>query len=181
MKRSQFLTVLSVFAFVFFVVSSQKLRAQDDEEKKPQTEYEETFKKPFTTVWKCVKHALETGGCLLEKEKYFETDERLYKGKINSVFCVIAGGPDTTLKILEKFSIRVPYIRAANWTSARLQYIFLVTENKDGSTKVNLKGEISGYEEYVTNQFHFFESNGILENAMMENLKKVVAEWKEED
>lgn len=174
MKR--LLTAISLLLIVA-ALPAVSLRAQDQEQPKI---YREVFNKSFPTVWKSIKKALEETDCLVEHEKYSESDEGTYKGKITSVFCVLAAGEDTTEDVMERYAKRIPYIRGATWTSVRMQYLFYVTENDDQTVEVKLKGEISGFESYVTNIFHYFASNGVLEEKMMERLKRVVASASDE-
>lgn len=171
MKR---LLTASVLLIVLAALPTLSVRAQEEQPAQPKV-FREVFNKSFPTVWKSIKKSLGETGCLIEHEKYAESDEGTYKGKLTSVFCVLATGLDTTEPVMERYAKRIPYIRGATWTSLRMQYLFYVTENADHSVEVKLKGEISGYESYITNIFHYFESNGILEDAMMERLKNNVA------
>lgn len=170
MKR---LLTAIVLLIVLAALPAISVHAQEQPEQ-PKV-FQAVFNKSFPTVWKSIKKSLSETGCLIEHEKYAESDEGVYKGKLTSVFCVIATGLDTTEPVMERYAKRIPYIRGATWTSLRMQYLFYVTENADNSVEVKLKGEISGYESYITNIFHYFESNGILEDAMMERLKNNVA------
>lgn len=181
MKTSiQFLAILLLTLFSIQSADAQSRRHKKEEAKKPNV-FEATFDKSFPTVWKVIQNAITESGCLIEHAKFRETDEGTYKGKLTSTFCVIAAGEDTTIKVLERYSERVPYIRAGLWTSARMHYTFYVTENDDGTVLVKMKGEISGYEEYVTNKFHYFDSNGQLETTMLTLVKTMVAKAEDED
>lgn len=146
----------------------------DEERDKPEI-FRETFTASFPAVWTSIKKALAESDCLVEHEKYSEGDDGKYKGKLTSVFCVLASGADSTEVVMERYSKRIPYIRGASWTSVRMQYLFYVTELEDGTVEVKLKGEISGFEDYITTHFHYFASNGVLERAIMEKLKHLVA------
>lgn len=156
------------------------MRASEDEDKDKPEIFQETFTKPFPIVWTSIKKALGETSCLVEHEKYSEDDNGKYKGKLTSVFCVLASGQDSTQVVMERYSKRVPYIRGASWTSVRMQYLFYVTEQEDGTVEVKLKGEISGFEDYITTHFHYFASNGVLEREMMERLKRIVASAEDE-
>ena len=171
MKR---LATLCFLLAVFALASAVHSFAQDDQQEQPQT-FRESFSAPFPVVWKSIKQALAENDCLVEHEKYSEGDNGAYKGKLTSLFCVLASGEDTTETVMERYSKRVPYIRGGLWTSVRMQYIFYVTEKEDHTVQVLLKGEISGYEEHVTHQFHYFDTNGVLEQSMMDRLKRLVA------
>jgi hypothetical protein len=55
-----------------------------------------------------------------------------------------------------------------------MQYSFVITEQADGSTYLLLKGNLSGFENYVTNKVHFWESNGQLEQAILDAITEKV-------
>lgn len=170
MKRTA--TLFFVLAALFFSAATTSF-AQEDQQQA--LTFREVFNAPFPAVWKSIKQALAEEDCLVEHEKYSESDGGTYKGKITSLFCVLASGDDTTETVMERYSKRIPYIRGGLWTSVRMQYVFYVTEKEDHTVQVIIKGEISGYEEHVTNQFHYFDTNGTLEQRMIERLKRLVA------
>jgi len=53
-----------------------------------------------------------------------------------------------------------------------MQYKFKITEKEDGSVDLLLMGEISGFEEFVTNEVHFWKSIGIFETKMLKDIEK---------
>ncbi len=134
--------------------------------------YEKTYNYPFEIVWQAIKKSLEDKYCQISYEKYSQTDNGLYKGSLHSDFCVFSAGRDTTFVTLKKFSYEVPFIRGGIWLNGRMQYKFKLTENDDGSVYVLLKGEISGFEDFVTHKVHFWKSNGFFETKMLEAIEK---------
>ncbi len=159
---------------------AQSRRERFEKKKERPDVFETTFQKSFPTVWNIIKEAIVESDCQVEAAKPVTTDAGTFKGKIQSTFCVLVRGEDSTLPVLERYSERVPYIRAGVWTAVRMQYTFYVVENEDGDVKVKLKGEISGYETYVTSKFHYFDSNGMLEEQLFELVKKKVAAAEDE-
>jgi hypothetical protein len=134
--------------------------------------YEETFQYSFEIVWNAIKEALKEVNCLPAQEKYQQTDAGLYKGNLKSDYCVIATGKDSTFDALKRYSLEMPYIRGGIWLNARMLYKFKLTEKDDGSVDMVMTGEISGFEDFVTHEVHFWKSNGILETEMLKKLKK---------
>ena len=134
--------------------------------------YEKTFDYPFEVVWEAIKKSLTDKNCQVGYERYTQTDEGLYKGTIKSDYCVFTAGDDTTFATLKKYSLEVPFIRGGIWLNGRMEYKFKLRENDDGSVYVRLKGQISGFEDFVTHEVHFWESNGYLETKMLEAIEK---------
>ncbi len=138
---------------------------------------QDTLDAPFDIVWKAAVRAITDAGCEIEQKQPVETEELLWKAKVASTFCVLATNPDSTDAVFDRYAERVPYIRGSVWTSARIQYIFYLIELPDGRVAVKLKGRMSGYEEYVTATFHYFNSNGKLEQQLFQRFKTLVQQW----
>lgn len=134
--------------------------------------YEFHFDKPFEVVWNAVKKALEETGCMIAQENYKATDEGLYKGVIKSDFCVFTAGKDTTFKTLNKYSYDLPVIRGGIWLNGRMQYTVVVREENNGKVYMQIKGELSGFEDFVTHEVHFWKSNGLFETRMGKKIEK---------
>ena len=135
-----------------------------------------SFDKPFPLVYKAIKQTLESQTCRVERDKYQEDEKTgLFKANITSEFCVFVSGEDSTETYLERYSFRVPYIRGASWTSGRIQYKIRLMEKEDGNTELELRGEVSGFEEHVTHATHFWTSNGVLEQKLMDLIKENIA------
>jgi hypothetical protein len=133
--------------------------------------YEETFNEPFDVVWRAIKKSLDDIGCMIAYEKYQQDDEGFLTGTLKSDFCVFAMGKDTTFQVLKRYSYEMPLIRGGIWINGRIKYTFRVKENKDGTVMLSFTGGLSGFEDFVTHQVHFWKSNGILETQMMERIK----------
>ncbi len=134
--------------------------------------YEDNYEKTFEEVWQSVIKSLEDKSCQILKKSYSQTDEGFYKGTIVSDYCVFSLGKDTTFQTLKKYSVKVPVIRGGVWIAGRFQYKFIINERDDGTVHLLLNGEVSGFEEYVTSQVHFWESNGYMETMMMKQIRR---------
>ncbi len=134
--------------------------------------YEYRFAKPFEIVWNAVKKSLEDIGCMIALENYKATDEGLYKGNIKSDFCVFSAGKDTTFKTLNKYSYDLPVIRGGIWLNGRMQYTVVVKEESNGQVYMLIKGELSGFEDFVTHEVHFWKSNGIFETRLSKLIER---------
>jgi len=134
--------------------------------------YEESYDYPFEIVWKAVKKSLEDLGCLVAQEKYSQNDKGLYKGSLKSDFCVFSLGSDTTFKVLQKYSLEVPPIRGGIWVNGRMLYKFKIEEIAENKVTLLLSGELSGREDYVTQEVHFWKSNGFFETRILHLIKK---------
>lgn len=132
--------------------------------------YEATFNEQFDAVWRSIKKSLDDIGCMISYEKYQQDDEGFFTGTIKSDFCVFSMGKDTTFRVLKKYSYEMPLIRGGIWINGRIQYNFKVKENKDGTVYLSFTGRLSGFEDFVTHQVHFWKSNGILETQMLERI-----------
>lgn len=132
--------------------------------------YEENFTSNFETIWNAVLYSLEEIGCQVQNKNTRINDEGLYRGVVQSDFCVFAMG-DTTFNVLKKYSLDMPFIRAGKWDNGRLQYKFIVQEKGENNVHLVMTTEMSGFESYVTGKVHFWRSNGILELAMLERIK----------
>ena len=142
--------------------------------------FQDTVDVPFDLVWKAAVTAIEETGCDIEQKRPVETEEALWKAKIASTFCVLATNPDSTDAVFDRYAKRVPYIRGGVWTSARIQYVFYLTELPDGRVAVRLRGRMSGYEQHVTATFHYFASNGQLEAQLFQRFQQLLHQfWRE--
>lgn len=101
-----------------------------------------------------------------------EKNNNLQKGKIESDFCVFANGREETFDALQKYSYKMPIIRGGIWSNGRIQYKVYLKETDDGaSVEILVKGEISGMEAFVTNEIHFWQSNGMFETKLLDTIK----------
>ncbi|GAB1370984.1 hypothetical protein MASR1M45_10460 [Candidatus Kapaibacterium sp.] len=132
--------------------------------------YEDTLKLGFEQVWEAAVTCIDDINCQIITKSPRQGDDGLYKGTIQSDFCVFAIG-DTVLKNLKYYSVEVPFIRGGIWANARFQYKIIIRELEDGNCYVRMIGEVSGMESHVTNKVHFWQSNGFKEYQMMERIK----------
>lgn len=138
--------------------------------------YDETFQYPFESVWNAVKQAILDLNCMVAQEKYSQTDEGFFKGKVESDYCVFTVGLDSTFDVLKKYSLELPLIRGGRWMTGRMKYVFNIEEKSDGTVYLLLRGEISGFENYVTHRVHFWKSNGYWETYILNRIReKLVA------
>ncbi len=158
-----------ILAFAVAILCSASMVAQDEPQPVVLTE---TVQGRFGTVWESLKTAIEEFGCPKPQViKVIEPAEEggLYKGQYVSDYCVLAEGEDTTKATIQKYS-DVPRIRGGIWVTCRVQYKINVREEEGGITKIILRAEMSGFEEFITAANHFWVSNGILERQMMETI-----------
>jgi hypothetical protein len=146
----------------------------------------ETVPTTFGKVWRAIKKSMEEVSCTkTQVEKIIEPmeDGGLYKGQYFSEFCVLAQGADSTKDVIKRFSV-IPRIRGGIWTTFRIQYKFNLKEEEGNKTKIVLRAQCSGYEEFITQETHFWNSNGNLEKEMMArllvNIKKEIEGAKQE-
>jgi hypothetical protein len=155
-----------VLVCITALICGGSLRAQDEQQPVVLTE---TVKGRFGTVWEAVKISIEEFGCPKPQViKVIEPAEEggLYKGQYVSDYCVLSEGEDTTKATIQKYS-EVPRIRGGIWVTCRVQYKINVREEDEGVTKIILRAEMSGFEEFITAANHFWVSNGDLERQMM--------------
>jgi len=124
----------------------------------------------FEEVWNGVMGSLENINCFVMNKREKQDDDGLLSGTIKSEFCVFANEAAYLLDTLAVYSIKVPVIRGGRWVSGRVQYTFVIKENEDFSIYFRIKGELSGKEDYVTHEVHFWESNGFFETTMLNNV-----------
>jgi len=154
------------------------LSAVGDEQE--QIVLEETLDVSFGRAWAGVKKAMEMKGCSKpEVEKVIEPAEEggQYKGLYKSDYCILVTGEDSTKTVMERYG-ELPRIRMGIWTTGRIKYYINVKELENRKAKVTLKAQLSGYEEYITSQVYFWNSNGILEREMMALIIKMALEAK---
>ncbi len=134
--------------------------------------YEMRYDKPFEIVWNAIKKSVSDLPCQIAQENYRATDEGMYKGVIKSDFCVFVAGKEKTFDTLKKYSYELPVIRGGIWENGRMQYTFIVKEEAGGTVYLQIKGEMSGFEEFVTHEVHFWKTNGMFETEMMDRIKQ---------
>jgi len=193
--RLSFILLLSAVLTLQSYVFNPRLFAQQEEPKKTEEQvneedkfkeevperlkyykekYEISFDAPFEVVFRAAKQSISELSCMIMNESYNQSDDGLYKGKVKSDICVLVDNKDSTYDVLKLYSTDLPIIRGGVWQNGGAQYNFIIKEQKDGKVHVILKAEMDGFEEYVTYQRHYWESNGYLETMMLERLQKNV-------
>jgi hypothetical protein len=125
----------------------------------------------FEDVWNAVVEAIADQGCELMTKVQKTNDEGFLKGVLKSEFCVFVND-DTTFDLLRIYSVKMPVIRGGIWTSGRIQYRIILEEINEGEgTSILVKGELSGSEDNVTNEVHFWQSNGWFETDLLFRVK----------
>ena len=126
----------------------------------------------FEDVWNAVIESLSKQGCELMTKVQKTNDEGFLKGVMKSEFCVFVND-ETTFDQLKIYSVKMPIIRGGIWTNGRIQYKIILEEINEGEgTSILIDGELSGAEENVTNEVHFWESNGFFETDLLYRVKK---------
>ncbi|NQW30638.1 MAG: hypothetical protein HQ472_09005 [Ignavibacteria bacterium] len=161
-------SIMICFLAITFAIPAQ---AGDEPE---QLVLQETVQASFGKAWDAVKQCMTNFGCPKpQTEKIIEPDDPtgFYRGIYVSDFCMIVLGEDSTRDKMEEYG-ELPRVRGGIWISGRIQYKINVKEEGIRNTKITLKAELSGFEEFITNQIYFWASNGKLEKEMM---AKIVA------
>lgn len=141
----------------------------------------ESFDASFGKVWAAMKISMDVAVCgKAQTEKVIEPAEEggLYKGVYVSDYCLLVQGEDSSKIVMEPYG-SAPRIRGGVWITGRVQYKLNIKEESAKKVKIILRAELSGFEEFITNQVFFWASNGILEKRMMDaisaNIKAVLA------
>ena len=152
--------------------SLEKPKKHDEAMKFFKEEHTEEFDGAyFEDVWNAVVEAIEDQGCAMMTKVQKTNDEGFLKGVLKSEFCVFVND-DTTFDLLKIYSVKMPIIRGGIWTSGRIQYKIILEEINEGEgTSILIKGELSGSEDNVTNEIHFWESNGWFETDLLYRVK----------
>ncbi len=184
-------TLLSIFVLFSYNNSSAQDEPQmenkseaeepvpEDEELDPlrfyKAKYDATFKAPMDIVAEAVEKAIEGIDCVIVQNVMKTNEDGWLKSIIKSDYCVFVEG-DSTFDLLRLNSYEMPFIRGGAWKNGRMQYKFIVTEQPDETCYRLLKGNLSGFEHYVTNRVHFWVTNGIFEHDMLTAIERKIQE-----
>lgn len=125
----------------------------------------------FEDAWNAVVTSLTDQGCELMTKVQKTNDEGFLHGVFKSEFCVFVND-ETTFDALRIYSKKMPVIRGGIWTNGRIQYTVILDEINEGEgVSILVKGELSGSEENVTNEVHFWESAGWFETDLLYRIK----------
>lgn len=185
MKNKIYFVIISILYVSLVLLNSNQLYSQQDEYvperlKYYKEKYEATYNEEYEIVFKAVKKTLDDIACLIATESSKQDDNGLFRGVIKSDFCVYSQGKDSTFSVMKKYSYKIPHIPGGVWLNARMQYTIIIKENEDGTVYLTLRGEMSGFEDLVTHEVHFWKSNGYFEHHFMEGIQKNIALLKEE-
>ncbi len=155
--------------------SLQQPKDHDEAMKYYKDEYKEVLDGVyFEDLWNAVVEALSDQGCELMTKVQKTNDEGFLKGVMKSEFCVFVKD-EPTFDALRLYSVKMPVIRGGIWMNGRIQYKIILEEVNEGEgTSILVTGELSGSEENVTNEVHFWASNGWFETDLLYRVKKKV-------
>lgn len=160
---------------IFLVLGAVTVFAKNEQE---QIVLTETVDVSFGKVWDAIKESMTEFGCPQpQTDNVIEPVEEtgFYRGVYVSDYCILSTGEDSTRYRMEKYG-EIPRIRGGIWITGRIQFKVNVKEEGVRNTKIILRSELSGFEEFITNQVHFWYGNGLLDRQMMDAiLKKIKA------
>jgi hypothetical protein len=171
------LFMLGLLACTAFLLSTN-LHAQDQTDTSKATVSADTlgtpllneFTKDFDVVFKAAKTGLESAGYIVnyasKKKQQIETE---YHQLANE---------DTFDDTMEKYG-DVPYMRSPGWTTGRVKLWVTFEQIDSNRTAVKVLGQLSGYEGRFTNRWHYWRSNGKLEEDAMNAIVQAVEAVKE--
>lgn len=127
----------------------------------------------FEDAWNAVKTVFDEMGIFLMNEVQKQDDEGFFKGIIKTEYSVFVNDKSKAVPELKRYSYDMPYIRGAVWINGRSQYTVVINEIDDGErVSILVRCEISGREDNVTNEVHFWKSNGYLETNLYKRIEK---------
>lgn len=176
-QRQHFMKYLLCIALVFGAATFASAQETPNPEVPQQIVITQTFDASFGKVWAAIKKAMETAACgKAQQEKVIEPAEEggLYKGIYVTDYCLLVQGEDSSKAKMKPYG-EAPRIRGGVWITGRVQYKLNVKEESAKKVKVILRAELSGFEEFITNQVFFWPSNGVLEKQMMDAIQTNVA------
>ena len=174
---------LLLIGVLFFSLNSVVL-ADDEEEgiqkvpdklKYYKEKYEIQFDSEFQTVFDACKKFIENNlSCQILNSKVRDQEDGTHRGIVRSELCIFSQNESEIFKTIQKYALDAPFIRGGVWTSGRMQYTFIVTEIGDNKINLELRGEMSGFENHVSFKAYFFKSNGLLEQEAFDAITELV-------
>ncbi len=165
-------SLLLAIAFIAFAVSANAQGIVDSTAKYPY--YKDTFdikmNASFEKVWNSTKELVGELGGQLAVQKSSQDEEGKYRGTIKSDNIIIADGVDSSIKVLQRYEYEMIYVPNGVWTIGRVNYRIVMNEIDADNTRIQLFIQLSGKENKITQIFHFFKSNGVLENEFLKKL-----------
>lgn len=163
-----------LFLAIALFLWSPRLGAQTfDSNVVPPTEEKDTlgtallqeFDKDFDLVFKSVRTALENSGY---KVNYTSKKRKLIETEFKQL-----AEEDTFHEVMAKYG-DVPYMRSPGWTIGRAKVSVNFEQIDSTRTAVKVLAQLSGYEDRFTNLWHYWRSNGKIEEEVMNAVIKEV-------
>ncbi len=123
------------------------------------------FNKDFDIVFKAVKTGLESLGY----EVNYASKKRMM---VETSFKELAK-EDNFFDVMEKYG-DIPYIRSPGWTVGRTRVTVNFNQMDSNRVEVKVQAVMSGYEGRFTNQWHYWKSNGKIEQSAMDAIVAAV-------
>jgi hypothetical protein len=164
------------------LIAQEQVNAEDESDplRFYKAKYDATYDAPIEIVAKATIKSLDDIACLIvQKKEKTDDEDGFIRWVIKSDYCVFVEGDSSFVKLREK-SKQMPFIRGGAWKTGRIQYKFVITEQADGKVYLLLNTSLSGFEYYVTNKVHFWESNGQFEHEIMTAIEKNIELLKQE-
>ncbi len=169
--------LLRASAFLFaLLISMPALQAQttDDsgiaeEDRTAALVYE--FNQDFDVVFAGVKKGLVDAGY---EVGYASKRKKL----IESEFQILTGEDDDFFDVMEQYG-KVPYIRSPSWRSGRVLVTTRLETTEGGLVVITVTAELSAFEERFQNNWIYWNSNGILEELVLDAIVAAVEEQAE--
>ena len=119
----------------------------------------------YDNVFKIVKTTLAELG-------YPENYASKKRSLIETAFKQLATADDF-FEVMGKLG-EVPYIRSPGWTIGRAKLMVNFEKLENGKIGVKVLGQLSGYEDRFTNIWHYWKSNGKIEQEAMDAINAAV-------
>lgn len=123
------------------------------------------YEMDYDNVFKAVRAALIELG-------YPENYASRKKMLIETGFRQMVEGSDF-FQVMSEYG-EVPYIRSPGWTVGRAKMMVNFEKLENGKVTVKVLGQLSGYEDRFTNLWHYWKSNGRLEQEAMDAINSAV-------
>ena len=117
---------------------------------------------PYDTVWKALKETVIAN-------KYVINVDKKREGDLETNVLILVNS-DSVLDVMNQYG-DVPFIPSAQWQWGQSQ---LTCRVKLVDTVVNLSitAQLRVYDNYTTNKWQYFASNGKIENALFDEVEK---------
>jgi len=140
----------------------------------PETEQDTTgtallqeFDRDFDVVFKAVRTALDSNGY---KVNYASKKRKLVETEFKQL-----ADEDNFHDVMNMYG-DVPYMRSPGWTIGRTKVSVEFEQLDSTRTEIKVLAQLSGYEDRFTNLWHYWRSNGKIEEEVMNAIIKQVEE-----